>query len=274
MLCNECKMSIYNFYYSKFFLIDLDKEVKEVLLNDKIFKSEYIQIKQKCSFCNGKITNSFKKEKILDYPEILIVLLDGKEFKNFKLENNTYILCNNGQDIIYYLISFIETDSNTVYIDEDNKWYKYIENNNKIESTDYKKKNPIVLFYKLTDRKYINKIIIDNKDDIPFENKDNNDDNDSNNNKDNKIAKNNKTRIRNKSMDFNNLNKSVINGNILNSNENNNRNNFNIMGNYNNINNNMINNSVNNNLMNINNNNMNNNNMSNNMNNNTLKVGI
>ena len=72
MLFNECKMSIYNFYYSKFFLIDLDKEVKEVLLNDKIFKSEYIQIKQKCSFCDGKITNSFKKEKILDYPEILL----------------------------------------------------------------------------------------------------------------------------------------------------------------------------------------------------------
>ena len=103
MLCNECKMSIYNFYYSKFFLIDLDKEVKEVLLNDKIFKSEYIQIKQKCSFCDGKITNSFKKEKILDYPEILIVLLDGKEFKNFKLENNTYIYYATMVKILYII---------------------------------------------------------------------------------------------------------------------------------------------------------------------------
>ena len=66
-----------------------------------------------------------------------------------------------------YLISFIETNSNTVYIDEDNKWNKYIENN-KIESTDYNKKNPIVLFYILTDRKYINKKINDNKNDIHF----------------------------------------------------------------------------------------------------------
>ena len=186
----------------------------------------------------------------MDYPDILIVLLDGKQFKNFKLENNIYILCNNGQDIIYYLISFIETDSNTVYIDEDNKWYKYIENN-KIESADYKKKNPIVLFYKLTDRKYINKIINDNKNDI------------------------------NKSRDFKNLNNRIINANIINFNENNNRNNINIMGNHNNMNNNNIfnnlininNNNMNNNLMNINNNNMNNN-MFNNLINNNISYNM
>ena len=120
IICQQCNVTNYNFYYSKFFLIDLDKEEKEVSLNEHIFKSENMQIKRECIFCE-KTTNSIKKEIIFDYPEILIVLLDGKKFKNFKLENNNYILCNNGQDIIYYLISFIESDSNIVYIDDNNK---------------------------------------------------------------------------------------------------------------------------------------------------------
>jgi len=77
IFCKLCNMSIYNFYYSKFFLIDLDKEEKEVSLNDHIFKSENMQIKQECKFC-GIETNNIKKEIIFDYPEILIVLLDGK----------------------------------------------------------------------------------------------------------------------------------------------------------------------------------------------------
>ena len=272
--CNECYMSMYNFYNSKFLLIDLDKEEKEILLNEQIFKSENIQIKKKCSFCAEKTTNCIKKDKIFDYPEILIVLLDGKQFKNFKLENNIYILCNNSQDILYYLISFIESDTNIVYIDEKNKWYKYIENNNKEESKDYNKKNPIVLFYKLTDRKFINKIINDNKNDFHFDNKDSND---SKNNNDNKITKNNKTIIKNNSMNFNNLNNRIIIDNNLNSNVNINKNNINYNKINNSINNNM-NNNINNNIMNINNNNMINdmnnyiqNNMSNNIINNMNK---
>jgi len=99
LLCNECNMSMYNFYYSKFFLIDLDKEKIEIILNEYFSKIEDISINQKCNFCAGKTTNYTKKEKIIEYPEILIVILDGKNFNNFKLENNMYILCNNAQDI-------------------------------------------------------------------------------------------------------------------------------------------------------------------------------
>ena len=109
LLCNECNMSMYNFYYSKFFLIDLDKEEKEISLNEHFFKPEDTSTKQNCNFCAGKATICTKKEKIIDYPEILIVILDGKNFNNFKLENNKYILCNNGQDILYDLISLIHT---------------------------------------------------------------------------------------------------------------------------------------------------------------------
>ena len=135
LLCNECCMSMYNFYYSNFFLIDLDKEEKEISLNDHFLKMEDISIYQKCLFCAGKTTNCTKKEKIIDYPEILIVILDGKNFNNFKLENNMELSCNNGHVIFLYdLISFIESDTNFVYIKESNKWYKYFENNNKNET--------------------------------------------------------------------------------------------------------------------------------------------
>ena len=170
IFCNEYGMNIYNFYYSNFFLIDLDKEEKEILLTDKILSPENIQIKQKFNFYSGKEIDCNKKIKIVDYPEILIVLLDGNQFNKFILENNIYILCNNNQDILYYLISFIESGTNNVYFGKNNNWYKYIDQN-KIESQDYKNKNPIVLFYKLTYRKYINEIINDNKNKI---NKDNN----------------------------------------------------------------------------------------------------
>jgi len=170
IFCNEYGMNIYNFYYSNFFLIDLDKEEKEILLTDKILSPENIQIKQKFNFYSGKEIDCNKKIKIVDYPEILIVLLDGNQFNKFILENNIYILCNNNQDILYYLISFIESGTNNVYFEKNNNWYKYIDQN-KIESQDYKNKNPIVLFYKLTYRKYINEIINDNKNKI---NKDNN----------------------------------------------------------------------------------------------------
>jgi hypothetical protein len=260
LLCDECHMSMYNFYYSNFFLVDLDKEEKEISLNEHLFKPEDISTKQKCNFCAGKATSCTKKEKIIDYPEILIIILDGKNFNKFKLEDNMHILCNNGQDILYDLISFIESDTNYVYINENIRWYKYFENNNKSESIDYNKKNPIVLFYKITDRKYINKLINDNKNDIYLENKDNNDLN--NNNNDSKITKNNiNLRINNRSINFNKN---------LNSNENVIKNNFNIMENHNNLNNstssynnNMNENKINN-MININNNSMVNNNMSNN----------
>ena len=48
ILCKICKKSIYNFYYSNFFIIDLDNEENEVLLKNKIFKSQETQIKRKC----------------------------------------------------------------------------------------------------------------------------------------------------------------------------------------------------------------------------------
>ena len=237
ILCKECQKTTFYFYYSNFFLIDLDNEENEVLLKDKIFKSQSIQIKEKCNnfICAGKMTDSIKKEKIFDYPEILIVLIEGKRFKNFKLENNIYILCNNGQDILYYLISFIESDTNIVYIEENSRWYKYIGIDNIIETPDYNQRYPIILFYKLTDKKYINE---------------------------NEIYQ---TQIRSQNLNINhwNMNNNIFNNNIINSfnlNHNNNmnsnnkiiiNNNLNNMLNMNNMN---QNNMFNQNYMNINNN--------------------
>ena len=164
ILCDECSLNVYNFYYAKFILIDLDKEKNKISLSEKILEIEEFKSKEKCSFCSGKLTNSLVKEKIFDYPEILIVLLDGNQFNNFKLENNIEILCNNNIDILYNLVSFIESETNAVYIQEKNNLYKSKENN-KIKSGDYWKKNPTVLFYKLTDRQYINQIVHAVKDD-------------------------------------------------------------------------------------------------------------
>ena len=151
-------MNTYNFNYAKFFLIDLEKEKNNISLNVKILESGETNSKEKCSFCSGKETDCIKREKIFDYPEILIVVLEGKKFNNFKLEYNMEILCNNHLNVLYNLVSFIESGTNAVYIQEKNNWYKCTENDKK-KIGDYSKKNPDVLFYKLTDRKYINQII-------------------------------------------------------------------------------------------------------------------
>ena len=211
ILCKTCKKRIYNFYYSNFFIIDLNNEENEVLLKNKIFKSQDTQIKQKCNyfFCAGKMTDSIKNEKIYDYPEILIVLIDGKKFKNFKLENNNFIYCNNDQDILYYLTSFIESDTNIVYINESSRWFKFIGIDNKIESLDYNKRHPVVFFYKLTDKKYIKEI------------------------------KKYQTQIVGQNMNINhrNINNNIVNNFNFNLNDNNNMNNFNNMAFNNNLNN-------------------------------------
>ena len=241
-LCKECNLNVYNFNYAKFFLIDLDKEKNKISLSDKIFKSEEIISKEKCSFCNGQLRDCIKKEKIFDFPEILIVILDGKTFNNFKLENNIEILCNNNRNALYYLISFIESGTNTVYIQEKYNWYKYIENNKK-NCGDYLEKNPIVLFYKLTVRKYINQIINGEKIDN---------------------IKNTDLNIKNDFKPQNNVQKNINNNKMLNNNLNMGtnlyKNNFNNVNKINNFNNN-INNSANNfnNFMTFNQNNMNNN---------------
>ena len=290
ILCNECGMKMYNFGYSNFFLIDLNKENKEISLNELFYKSEDISTNQKCNFCAGKTTNSIKKEKIFEYPEILIVILDGNQFNNFKLEKNLYILCNNGQDILYDLISFIESDTNLVYIYENNRWIKYTDINNKIECEHYNEKNPVVLFYKLTDRKFIDDILNDNNNnnnsnknnDNSNKNNDDSNKNKCNSNIDNLKPKKNQTQIMSKSIKFNlnlmnqnnNFNNMINNKNFNNFNFNaiNNNNNFNkaknFMNNINFINNNMnMKNNVNmkNSIINMN-NNINNNNNENYMN--------
>ena len=261
-LCKECNLNTYKFNYAKFFLIDLDKEKNNILLSSKILESEEIHSKEKCSFCTGKLTDCTKREKIFDYPEILIVVLEGKQFNNFKLEYNSEILCNNRLNILYNLVSFIESGTNGVYIQEKNNWYKCTENNKK-KIGDYWKKNPVVLFYKLTDRKYINQIINGKKVDNNIKNNEFDIKNDFIPKTNVQINKN------NNKMFQNNVN---VNANLYNNNNSNNINNI-YNNNFNNTNkinkfNNNINFSANNlnNFMNFNQNNMNNNINSNNNN--------
>ena len=150
--CTECNITTYNYIYLEFLLIELDKEDKEILLNEKIISKGQQNKREKCSFCGGNITDCIVKEEFLDFPEILVVVIEGKYYHKFKLKNNIQI-SNNNKDIVYDLKCFIEANKNKVYFEKNNNWFKYNENNSLEKSKDYDKNNPVVLFYKLKTKK-------------------------------------------------------------------------------------------------------------------------
>ena len=145
--CLECSMTTYNFNYIKYILIELDKEATEIKLENKLLSILKNKRKEKCPFCSGRKTNSNIKEKVVIYPEILIVIIEGKRFNNFSLSKNIDILQNNNKDILYSLKCFIENDTNEVYYRDKDEWFKYTENNMIENGNDYLQKYPVVLFY-------------------------------------------------------------------------------------------------------------------------------
>jgi hypothetical protein len=115
-----------------------------------------------CNFCNGQITNLTIEKKILDFPEILIVIISLSEVNNFQIKNNLFFT--NGI-VSYSLNKFIESTNNCLYcIDDKNNMicHKYKETGYRFEEEEKtENKRPIVLFYKLINNP-INQNISDN----------------------------------------------------------------------------------------------------------------
>ena len=246
--CN-CGISNYIYEFNIFLYINLDIENKNVLISDKFLNNKK-PINIQCNFCGQKINNQ-NENKIIIYPMILIVILEGTNYNNFSLKNQEQIIINNR---IYQLYSLCEINPNMFYFKNSKGWYAYFKNGickeyKRIEAT-----KPAILFYRFSG--FINNrnknLNINNYNKVSL----------SENNINKHINLNNQMNniLYNDNMNQMNNNNYIINNNMNINMNNNNNNNFYINGMNNNFNNNMNNN--------FNNNNFNNNNFNNNMNNN------
>ena len=231
IFCTSCGKTFHKYQHSIIIVLKSIDIEKENLLQEKIFKAEEIQKKEKCRLCHEE-TDCLNSKKYISFPMILIIVIENDQIGKLNIEKEI----KNDKGISYELYSIIEANTNMVYFknNQNGLWFNY--NDNKREEIE--SKIPIVLFYKL------------------FANN-----NQINNNNQNLIINNTNNMIN--TNDINGINKKNLN-NINNMNNMNNINNMNTINNMNNMNN--INNM--NNMNNINNmNNMNNMNNINNMNN-------
>ena len=147
--CHKCGMSTYYFNYKKFILM---KNPLQEMLFQKVFHPIKITSKKGkiCNFCNGEETEYSIERKVIDYPEILIVIIEPNQINNYNLGLNAYIT--NGTNITYSLNKFIEFNTNTLYwIDNksNNKHCHKFDKNKLGERELFDNKKPIVLFYNL-----------------------------------------------------------------------------------------------------------------------------
>ena len=140
-----CSLTSYAFNYKKYFSIDLNKENNSVLLSKKILEKEISYGNEKCSFC---FKDNLKSESFLiDFSEILIVILKGYHYEKFSISNNLK-LCNDKVHF-YNLLCFVELYTNIVYFkDDNNNWLKFLGNNIKEKVEDIETIKPKILFYK------------------------------------------------------------------------------------------------------------------------------
>ena len=144
--CRECTLTNYQINYCKILSIKSDNEQNQNILFKKLFMEEKISKEEKCNSC-GKNTNCDIKKKFIQYPNILTVIIEEEQILKFNLINNLFIRNN---DISYILHSFIEVNTNIVYYNNGNIWYKYIDNNKIEQCNNIKNIKPIVLFYRST----------------------------------------------------------------------------------------------------------------------------
>ena len=219
--CTSCEKTFHKYKYNKIILLKSIDTKNENLLNEKIFKSEDIQIKEKCKFCNIE-SNIFKSKKNISFPMILIIVIKEDQIGKINIKKEI----KNDEGISYQLFCLIEAEDNMIYYKNDyGLWLRCGDNNRE----DIESKIPIVLFYKLMNLK--NNVPINNNIKNQFAN------NNINNNNQNLMFNNYYT---NYMINMNKINNNKVNN--MNNINNNNMNNMNNMINMNNINNNNVNN--------------------------------
>ena len=144
ILCKKCRMHTFQCKYDNYIYI---QNPLTDLIYQKMFQPKKEQKKGKrCNFCNGQETELSIEEKVLDYPEKLIVIIDQTQVNNFNIGLNLAI--SNGNNISYSLNQFIEANTNILYqINPNNTSICHSFGRNATDNIENKK--PIVLFYKI-----------------------------------------------------------------------------------------------------------------------------
>ena len=146
--CLKLSKTSYIYEKIKWLSINIDKE-GETSLFEKLtnaFKNGEIK---KCNLC-GWLNIEHKIEENIDYPKILIVFIEGRNFGNFSLKNKYNIMDNKEGNILYTIFCLIDNKTNSVYYkNKKSLWIK--KDNNKTENiSDFGERiiNPNVLFFK------------------------------------------------------------------------------------------------------------------------------
>ena len=157
IFCSKCKMNSFKFFYEKFLLI---KNAKKEILSQKLFQDE-IEYNHNliCSFCNGVITRCTIENKILELPEVLIVIIAPSQASLFQFKSSKNNIITDGKAKVYLLNGFIENNTNFFYLinpSNTNLCHKFDDKAQYGGPEQLSKKIPIVLFYKLMKSNPIN----------------------------------------------------------------------------------------------------------------------
>jgi formiminotetrahydrofolate cyclodeaminase len=114
-------------------------------IQDIIFKTIRRKEKIECNFCAGVKTDCTIYSKIIDFPKILIIVLEMADISEINLKENLKIINDN---IRYTLICFISQD-HAVYFKKGNEWNLYDKNYDEQKIRTLDNIYPIALFYEL-----------------------------------------------------------------------------------------------------------------------------
>ena len=201
--CEKCNLTLFEYKFSKFLMIELEKNENNILIKDKLFeiKKKY----EKCKRCDNNKCNEIKIEEV---PQILIVVIKSKDNKKISLQNQFKIIENK---LLYSLNCFIEKNTHNCYFKKGSSWYKFdIKSNEEIEYNNIYEIDTSVLFYKAMFKEQ--KFQINNKNNQMINNINCN----INNNFQNNIKSNTSNINRNNIMINNNLNMRNINQQVNN----------------------------------------------------------
>ena len=142
IFCTSCGKTFHKYQHSIIIVLKSIDIEKENLLQEKIFKAEEIQKKEKCRLCHEE-TDCLNSKKYISFPMILIIVIENDQIGKLNIEKEI----KNDKGISYELYSIIEANTNMVYFknNQNGLWFNY--NDNKREEIE--SKIPIVLFFKL-----------------------------------------------------------------------------------------------------------------------------
>ena len=104
----------FKYYYSECLVINLDNENKNVLLSDKLINTDKKNEMIKC-YCKIEKSMHSVENRIVDFPKILVVIIEGNKIANFSLKNQYNIYIDKENNKLYILRCFIERNTNFVY---------------------------------------------------------------------------------------------------------------------------------------------------------------